>query len=63
MAVELLSDESLRNLYESVREQVSADIRLGGKHRLMRKTAKDYAERLREEIDRRRLEVNPISWE
>ena len=63
MAVELLSDESLRNLYESVREQVSADIRLGGKHRLMRKTAKDYAERLREEIDRRRLKVNPISWE
>ena len=63
MAVELLSDESLRNLYESVREQVSADIRLGGKHRLMRKTAQDYAERLREEIDRRRLKVNPISWE
>jgi hypothetical protein len=63
MAFEQLSDESLRSLYESVREQVSADIRLGSKHRLMRTTAKDYAERLREEIDRRRLKVNPIGWE
>jgi hypothetical protein len=62
MAIQNLSDESLLTLYENIRQQVSADIRLGSPHRLMGETAKEYAERLREEIDRRRLQVNPIIW-
>jgi hypothetical protein len=63
MAFEKLSDESLCTLYENIREQVSEDVRLGSKHRLMNETAKDYAERLRDEIDRRRLKVSPITWD
>jgi hypothetical protein len=62
MAVENLSDESLLTLYENIRQQVSEDICLGSRHRLMGETAKEYAERLREEIGRRRLRVIPIIW-
>ena len=62
MAIRDLSDESVLKLYESIRQEVSADIRLGGKHRLLGETAKQQAQRLREEIDRRRLHVAPIIW-
>jgi hypothetical protein len=49
--------------YENIREQVSADIRLGSRHRLLGETAKHQAERLREELDRRRLQFKPIEWD
>jgi hypothetical protein len=62
MAIQNLSDESLLTLYESIRQQVSADIRLGDRHRLLGETAKEYAEQLRKEMDRRRLPVIPIIW-
>ena len=58
-----LADENVLKLYESIREQVSADIRLGGRHRLMGETARLHAARLREELDRRRLRFTPIDWD
>ncbi len=61
--IERLNDESLNRLYESIREQVAADVRLGGRHRLVGETARQQAERLRAEMDRRRLRVNPIDWQ
>jgi hypothetical protein len=62
MAIQDLSDESVLKLYESIRQQVSADIRFGSKHRLLGEAVKQQAQRLREEIDRRGLQVTPISW-
>ena len=62
MGIEILSDEGLLTLYENIRQQVSADIRLGSRHRLVGEAAKRRAERLREEIDRRGLQIAPIIW-
>jgi hypothetical protein len=55
-------DESLLVYYESVRRQVQADIQAGGRHRLVGESGRQYAERLREEMDRRRLRFTPIDW-
>ena len=57
-----LSDESVLKLYENIREQVSADMNVGGKHRLLGETARQQAQRLRDELDRRRLKFTPIDW-
>ena len=57
-----LSDESLLAYYESVRRQVAADTRFGGRHRLVNAAAKEYADRLTSEMDRRRLDFKPIIW-
>jgi hypothetical protein len=62
MAIEDLRDESVLKLYESIRQQVSADRHAGNKLRLLGETAKQQAERLREELDRRRLRFTPIDW-
>ena len=43
------NDHSLLSFYESVRRQVEADKRLGGRVRFVGDTAKQYAEQLREE--------------
>jgi hypothetical protein len=59
----LLADDTFMRFYENIREQVSADIRLGSRHRLLGETAKHQAERLREELDRRRLQFKPIEWD
>ncbi len=56
-----LSDTSLLALYESVRRQVLADSRLG-RHRLVGTSVKRYADRLKCEMDRRRLPFTPIEW-
>ena len=53
-------DESLLAFYESVRQQVEADRH--GKHRFTENSVREYANRLREEMDRRRLRFNPIDW-
>jgi hypothetical protein len=55
-------DLSLLTFYESIRRQVDADRRLGGRHRFVGPHAKKYAERLREEMDRRKLRFVPIDW-
>jgi hypothetical protein len=56
-----LADESLVAYYESVRRQVAADGKLGGR-RLAGATMKEYANRLKSEMDRRRLHFQPIDW-
>jgi hypothetical protein len=55
------NDRSLLSFYESVRRQVEADKCLGGR-RFAGEAARQYAERLREEIERRRLGFTPIDW-
>ena len=62
MGIELLTDESVLTLYENIRQQVSADIRLGDRYRLLGETAKQQEVRLRREIDRRGLRVTAIHW-
>ena len=56
-------DESLLSFYENVREQVESDKRAGGRYRLAGESVKQYAERLRQEMDRRRLRFSPIQWD
>jgi hypothetical protein len=55
-------DERLLAFYDNVRSQVELDKRLGGRYRLCGDGVKQYAERLREEIERRRLRFTPIDW-
>ncbi|MCK1357197.1 MULTISPECIES: hypothetical protein [unclassified Bradyrhizobium] len=62
MAIQDLSDASVHKLYENIRQQVAADLRLGSKHRLLGETAKREALRLEEELKRRRIPYTPISW-
>jgi hypothetical protein len=55
-------DESLVVFYESIRQQVVADMRAGGRYRLIGDSVKQYAEKLREEMEGRRLQFTPIDW-
>jgi hypothetical protein len=56
-------DESLLAFYENVRRQVEADKQSGGRYRFVGGSVKQYAEQLRDEMDRRRLRFTPIKWE
>jgi hypothetical protein len=60
--IRILADESVLKLFDSIRVQASADIRSGGRHRLLGEAARQHAERLREELDRRRVQYTPIVW-
>ena len=55
-------DERLLSYYEDVRRQVELDNMSGGRYRFAGDGVKQYAERLREEMDRRRLRFTPIDW-
>lgn len=55
-------DERLLSYYDDVRRQVELDNLSGGRYRLAGDGVKQYAERLREEMDRRRLQFTPIEW-
>ena len=55
-----LADESLLRYYEDIRTNVSADIRSG--YRLLGEPAKERANVLLAEIQRRGLSVTPIFW-
>jgi len=57
------SDESLLVFYENVRRQVDADIKSGGRYRFIGESVRQYAERLAEEMGRRRLRFTPIDWQ
>jgi hypothetical protein len=57
-----LSDENVLRLYDSIRDQVSADVRLGSPQRLLGETARLRAERLQDELYRRRVKYAPIVW-
>jgi hypothetical protein len=62
MSISTAKDDNLLLFYESVRRQVDADASSGGRYRFVGETARQYAERLREEMDRRRLKFTPIDW-
>jgi hypothetical protein len=57
-----VTDESLLSFYENVRRQVTADDMFGSHYRLVGSTVKQYADRLKDEMDRRRLRFTPIDW-
>jgi hypothetical protein len=59
MSIETLSDESVLRFYENIRVQAAADGACGG-HLLLGDTAKQRADVLREEIERRRLRADRI---
>ena len=56
------NDETLLRFYESVRDQVQADSQFGGKYRFAGDGVKQYAGKLRDEMERRRLRFSPIDW-
>lgn len=58
--IQQLTDESICRLYENIRDQVAADVRTGSHYRLLGETARQQAERLCAEMDRRRLWFTPI---
>lgn len=62
MSIEALSDESVLRLYENIQIQAAADRAAGSRYHLLGDTAKQRADVLREEIDRRRLRVDRIDW-
>jgi hypothetical protein len=55
-------DESLIVFYENIRRQVEADMQSGGRYRFIGESVRQYADRLRQEMDQRRLRVTPIEW-
>ena len=55
-------DERLLAFYENVRKQVELDKKASGRYRLTSDGVKQYADSLREEMDRRRLTYRPIDW-
>jgi hypothetical protein len=55
-------DERLLAFYDNVRQQVELDMRSGGRYHFAGDGVKQYAEKLREEMDRRRLRFTPIDW-
>jgi hypothetical protein len=55
-------DERLLAFYENVRQQVELDKQSGGHYRFAGDGVKQYAEKLREEMERRRLPFTPIDW-
>ncbi len=59
---EHLSDQSVLQLYESIRHQVEADRAMGGKYRLVGAAAKQRAARLQAELVQRELKFMPIVW-
>jgi hypothetical protein len=55
-------DEGLLSLWESVRRQVVADRVNGRRSRVVGGNLRAYAELLRSEMERRKLEYAPINW-
>ena len=61
MSVEKMPDQRLVRYYENIRQQVDAD--RGHKHQFATgPTVREYADRLRNEMIRRRLQHAPIDW-
>jgi hypothetical protein len=55
-----MKDERLFAFYENVRQQVAMD--KGRRYRFAGDGVRAYAEKLREEMERRRLRFTPIDW-
>jgi hypothetical protein len=61
MSVEHMPDQRLAQFYENIRQQVEAD--RASKHQLMANpTVRQYADKLRSEMIKRRLQHSPIEW-
>jgi hypothetical protein len=61
MSVEHMPDQRLTHFYENIRQQVEAD--RANKHQFMANpTVRQYADKLRSEMIRRRLQHSPIEW-
>jgi len=54
--------DRLLAFYDGVRRQVELDKKAGGRYRLAGDGVRQYAEKLREEMERRRLQFTPIEW-
>jgi hypothetical protein len=61
LSIEKLPDESLIRYYENIRQQADAD-RAQKYHFVAGPTVREYADKLRGEMIRRRLEHSPINW-
>jgi hypothetical protein len=57
-----LSDQAVLRLYENIRHQVAADKALGGRYRLLGKSASERAERLGRELTGRGVKFTTIDW-
>jgi hypothetical protein len=61
MSVERMPDERLAQFYENIRQQVEAD--RAHKHQFTTgPTVRQYADKLRSEMVKRRLKHLPIEW-
>lgn len=60
MALERLGDQSILWMYNNIREQVMADAATGS--RFVGEAAREQANRLQSEINRRGLKCGPINW-
>ena len=61
MSVEHMPDQRLAHFYENIRQQVEAD--RANKYPFMANpTVRQYADKLRSEMVRRRLQHSPIEW-
>ena len=62
MGIAGLRDESLLSFYDGIRREVEADRR--SKHKFAAgRSVKEYAEALRGEMTKRRLQHTPIEWD
>jgi hypothetical protein len=55
-----MKDERLLAFYENVRRQVAMDA--GSRYRIAGDGVRAYADKLREEMERRRMRFTPIDW-
>jgi hypothetical protein len=61
VSFEKMPDERLQYFYESIRQQAEAD--LAHKHHFTAgPTVRQYADNLRCEMNKRRLQYSPIKW-
>ncbi|MBR1187266.1 hypothetical protein [Bradyrhizobium sp. AUGA SZCCT0160] len=61
MSFERISDESIAHYYESIRQQADAD-RKHKEHFTASPRVRERADKLREEMIKRRLQHSPINW-
>ena len=61
MSLEKLDDESVERYYESIRKEAEAD-RAFKYHLTASPSVRERADRLREEMIRRKLQHSPIRW-
>jgi hypothetical protein len=60
--LDLLADETVRQSYERIRDQVAADAQSGSRYRFMGLAAKERANTMLDELRRRWLVISPIDW-